>query len=127
VLYVDPLPAKPRPDAVVGELGRDAGLGDRVVRTQAQQRAEVVLGGVDAVRVEKVGSSVQNVKPGDRVMVPFNIYCGSCYFCARGLYSNCAVMGRLPRTAARRGSVGLSALRRPRRRMDQGRPPPMTR
>jgi threonine dehydrogenase-like Zn-dependent dehydrogenase len=39
--------------------------------------------------VEKVGSSVQNVKPGDRVMVPFNIYCGSCYFCARGLYSNC--------------------------------------
>lgn len=39
--------------------------------------------------VEKVGPSVQNVKPGDRVMVPFNIYCGSCYFCARGLYSNC--------------------------------------
>jgi len=23
------------------------------------------------------------------VMVPFNIYCGSCFFCARGLYSNC--------------------------------------
>ena len=23
------------------------------------------------------------------VMVPFNVYCGSCYFCARGLYSNC--------------------------------------
>ena len=22
-------------------------------------------------------------------MVPFNIYCGSCFFCARGLYSNC--------------------------------------
>ena len=22
-------------------------------------------------------------------MVPFNIYCGSCCFCARGLYSNC--------------------------------------
>jgi threonine dehydrogenase-like Zn-dependent dehydrogenase len=39
--------------------------------------------------VEQVGSSVQNLVPGDRVMVPFNIYCGSCYFCARGLYSNC--------------------------------------
>jgi alcohol dehydrogenase len=39
--------------------------------------------------VETVGSSVQNLKPGDRVMVPFNVYCGSCYFCARGLYSNC--------------------------------------
>jgi len=23
------------------------------------------------------------------VMVPFNVFCGSCYFCARGLYSNC--------------------------------------
>lgn len=39
--------------------------------------------------VEKVGSSVENIKPGDQVMVPFNVYCGSCYFCARGLYSNC--------------------------------------
>lgn len=39
--------------------------------------------------VHEVGTSVQNVAPGDRVMVPFNIYCGSCFFCARGLYSNC--------------------------------------
>jgi threonine dehydrogenase-like Zn-dependent dehydrogenase len=39
--------------------------------------------------VEQVGGSVQHLEPGDRVMVPFNIFCGSCYFCARGLYSNC--------------------------------------
>jgi S-(hydroxymethyl)glutathione dehydrogenase/alcohol dehydrogenase len=39
--------------------------------------------------VDEVGSSVQNLKVGDRVMVPFNIYCGTCFFCARGLYSNC--------------------------------------
>ncbi|MBU8808046.1 glutathione-dependent formaldehyde dehydrogenase [Mycolicibacterium goodii] len=39
--------------------------------------------------VEEVGPSVQNLAVGDRVMVPFNIFCGSCYFCARGLYSNC--------------------------------------
>ncbi|MEH3137605.1 MAG: glutathione-dependent formaldehyde dehydrogenase [Mycolicibacterium neoaurum] len=39
--------------------------------------------------VEQVGPSVRNLKRGDRVMVPFNVYCGSCYFCARGLYSNC--------------------------------------
>src|SRR3954453_23603582 len=39
--------------------------------------------------VHQVGSSVQNLIPGDRVMVPFNVYCGSCWFCARGLYSNC--------------------------------------
>jgi threonine dehydrogenase-like Zn-dependent dehydrogenase len=39
--------------------------------------------------VEEVGSSVQHLNVGDRVMIPFNIFCGSCYFCARGLYSNC--------------------------------------
>ena len=39
--------------------------------------------------VEEVGPSVQNLAKGDRVMVPFNISCGSCYFCVRGLTSNC--------------------------------------
>jgi threonine dehydrogenase-like Zn-dependent dehydrogenase len=39
--------------------------------------------------VEEVGPCVQSLKRGDRVMVPFNVYCGSCYFCVRGLYSNC--------------------------------------
>ncbi|VTR76663.1 zinc-dependent alcohol dehydrogenase [Cellulomonas hominis] len=39
--------------------------------------------------VHEVGSSVQNLQVGDRVMVPFNIFCGTCFFCARGLYSNC--------------------------------------
>jgi threonine dehydrogenase-like Zn-dependent dehydrogenase len=39
--------------------------------------------------VEQIGPSVQNLKPGDRVLVPFNIFCGSCYFCQRELYSNC--------------------------------------
>lgn len=32
--------------------------------------------------VHEVGPSVENLKAGDRVMVPFNIYCGSCYFCS---------------------------------------------
>jgi threonine dehydrogenase-like Zn-dependent dehydrogenase len=39
--------------------------------------------------VEEVGSSVERLSVGDRVMVPFNIFCGSCWFCARGLFSNC--------------------------------------
>ncbi|MES1983060.1 MAG: zinc-dependent alcohol dehydrogenase [Pseudomonadota bacterium] len=39
--------------------------------------------------VEEVGSSVQNLKVGDHVLVPFNIFCGSCYYCQRELYSNC--------------------------------------
>src|SRR3954451_18298066 len=39
--------------------------------------------------VDEVGSSVRNLQVGDRVLVPFNIFCGTCWYCARGLYSNC--------------------------------------
>jgi threonine dehydrogenase-like Zn-dependent dehydrogenase len=39
--------------------------------------------------VEEVGSSVQNLKVGDHVLVPFNIFCGSCFFCQKELYGNC--------------------------------------
>lgn len=39
--------------------------------------------------ITEVGDSVERVKPGDRVMVPFHISCGSCYFCVRGLFTNC--------------------------------------
>ena len=39
--------------------------------------------------VEQIGSSVQSLAVGDRVMVPFHISCGSCWFCARGLFTNC--------------------------------------
>jgi threonine dehydrogenase-like Zn-dependent dehydrogenase len=39
--------------------------------------------------VEDVGSAVSKLKVGDRVLVPFNIFCGSCFFCDRELYGNC--------------------------------------
>ncbi len=39
--------------------------------------------------IEEVGPSVTSLKVGDRVLVPFNIFCGSCFFCDRELYGNC--------------------------------------
>ncbi len=39
--------------------------------------------------VEEVGSEVTHIKAGDRVVVPFNISCGSCWMCSRGLYAQC--------------------------------------
>jgi len=39
--------------------------------------------------VEDIGSSVLSLKRGDRVVVPFNISCGTCFFCSRGLTANC--------------------------------------
>ncbi|HLJ09024.1 MAG TPA: alcohol dehydrogenase catalytic domain-containing protein, partial [Acidimicrobiia bacterium] len=39
--------------------------------------------------VEEVGPGVTNLKPGDRVVVPFNISCGHCFMCDQQLYSQC--------------------------------------
>ncbi len=39
--------------------------------------------------VEEVGSGVTNLSVGDRVVVPFNISCGHCWMCDRGLFAQC--------------------------------------
>jgi threonine dehydrogenase-like Zn-dependent dehydrogenase len=39
--------------------------------------------------VEEVGAEVTQIKPGDRVVIPFNIACGHCYMCGKGLQSQC--------------------------------------
>jgi len=39
--------------------------------------------------VEETGSSVRSLKKGDRIVVPFNISCGTCFYCSRGLSANC--------------------------------------
>ncbi len=48
-----------------------------------------ILGHEFMGEVVEVGSSVKNVKKGDRVVVPFTISCGSCFFCNRDLWSLC--------------------------------------
>jgi threonine dehydrogenase-like Zn-dependent dehydrogenase len=39
--------------------------------------------------VEEVGSAVKHIKPGDRVVIPFNISCGSCWMCQHQLFAQC--------------------------------------
>jgi len=39
--------------------------------------------------VEEVGSAVTNLEPGDRVVIPFQSSCGSCYMCGLQLYTQC--------------------------------------
>src|SRR5829696_1360932 len=48
-----------------------------------------VLGHEPIGIVEAVGREVTQIKPGDRVVVPFNIACGHCFMCERGLQSQC--------------------------------------
>lgn len=39
--------------------------------------------------VEEIGSEVTNVKPGDRVTVNVETFCGDCFFCKNGFVNNC--------------------------------------
>ncbi|MCO8274874.1 glutathione-dependent formaldehyde dehydrogenase [Actinoplanes sp. TRM 88003] len=39
--------------------------------------------------VEAVGAEVTHIKPGDRVVIPFNISCGHCFYCRKGFFAQC--------------------------------------
>lgn len=48
-----------------------------------------ILGHEPMGEVVEVGSAVRNLQRGDRVVVPFTISCGSCFFCKKTLFSLC--------------------------------------
>jgi len=48
-----------------------------------------ILGHENMGIVVEVGAEVSNLKKGDRVVVPFTISCGECWFCKKGLFSAC--------------------------------------
>lgn len=86
----DPKIQHPR-DAIIkitasGICGSDLHLFNGFVPTMEKGD---VLGHEPMGIVVEVGSAVYNLKPGDRVVVPFTISCGRCYFCERSLFSCC--------------------------------------
>lgn len=48
-----------------------------------------ILGHESMGVVEEVGPEVTALAPGDRVVIPFNVSCGTCHMCSRGLHSQC--------------------------------------
>ena len=48
-----------------------------------------ILGHETMGEVVEVGSGTKSLKVGDRVVVPFTISCGECFFCKRGFFSGC--------------------------------------
>lgn len=53
------------------------------------QREPLILGHEFMGIVEDVGADVKKLKKGDRVIVPFPVACGTCYFCQRQLGIHC--------------------------------------
>src|SRR5436190_22531479 len=52
-------------------------------------KSGTILGHEGVGIVENVGKDVRNLAPGDRVVVPSTIACGSCVYCRAGYYSQC--------------------------------------
>lgn len=66
--------------------GSDLHLYNGVMPTM---QAGDVVGHEPMGEVVEVGKAITNLKKGDRVVVPFTLACGSCFFCDRDLYSLC--------------------------------------
>lgn len=86
----DPKIINPR-DAIVkitstAICGSDLHLYDGYIPTVEQGD---ILGHEFMGEVVELGSEVNNIKIGDRVVVPFPISCGGCFFCKRDLWSLC--------------------------------------
>ena len=87
------------------ETPKLAGAGEAIVRPLAVSRCDLdfyiatgavpmradpfALGHEIAGEVVEIGEDVMSVVPGDRVIVPFQINCGSCRMCLRGLTNAC--------------------------------------
>ncbi len=66
--------------------GSDLHLFDGVMPTM---QTGDILGHEFMGEVVETGKEVKNLQVGDRVVVPFPISCGNCFFCQQGLYSVC--------------------------------------
>src|SRR3954469_19198992 len=56
---------------------------------QPTMEAGDILGHEPMGEVVEVGKDVKKLKKGDRVVVPFTISCGTCWFCERQMFSLC--------------------------------------
>lgn len=65
-----------------------------------------ILGHENMGEVVEVGSGVSTLKIGDKVVVPFNIACGDCFFCQKEMYSLCDKSN--PNAAIAREAMGQS-------------------
>ncbi|EAZ89886.1 zinc-dependent alcohol dehydrogenase [Crocosphaera chwakensis] len=86
----DPKILNPR-DAIIkvtstAICGSDLHLYDGYIPTM---QSGDILGHEFMGEVVETGSEVKNLKKGDRVVVPFTISCGNCFFCNRDLWSLC--------------------------------------
>ncbi|HEX9926730.1 MAG TPA: alcohol dehydrogenase catalytic domain-containing protein, partial [Anaerolineae bacterium] len=88
-----PIPQLEQPDEVLvrieacGICGTDL----NILATPPAHKAtpNIIIGHEGVGRVEQVGSGVNGLEPGDRVVIAPRLTCGQCRYCRRGLANQC--------------------------------------
>jgi len=80
-----------KPDDILVRITSTAICGSdlHIYRGSVPTTKGFVLGHEPIGIVEEVGPEVTKVKKGDRVVIPFNVACGHCYFCENEMESQC--------------------------------------
>jgi glutathione-independent formaldehyde dehydrogenase len=96
-----PDPGIDRPgDAVIQIIRTNIGGSDlHMYEGRTDMEPGRVLGHENLGRVTEVGPAVERIRVGDRVCVPFNVACGRCENCERGLTNYCLIANPDPQIA----------------------------
>ncbi len=80
-----------KPDDIVVRITSTAICGSdlHIYRGALPTHKDYVIGHEPMGIVEEVGPEVTNLKKGDRVVIPFNISCGECFYCQNEMESQC--------------------------------------
>lgn len=80
-----------KPDDIIVRITSTAICGSdlHIYRGSMPTREGYVIGHEPMGIVEEVGPDVTKVKKGDRVVIPFNVACGECFYCQNEMESQC--------------------------------------
>jgi threonine dehydrogenase-like Zn-dependent dehydrogenase len=77
-------------DAIVRvTMASICGTDIRLVNGVLPATPDTAIGHEFAGVIERAGASVTAFKPGDRVVSPFSVFCGGCFYCRKGLLTAC--------------------------------------
>ncbi|KAI9150601.1 zinc-type alcohol dehydrogenase-like protein [Paramyrothecium foliicola] len=90
-----PLPSIQEPSDIIVKVkytalcGRNMSSELHVFRGHQKSATGFIMGHEFTGVVDSIGSSVQSVQPGDLIVCPFTISCGTCFYCISGFSSRC--------------------------------------
>ncbi|KAF2708861.1 GroES-like protein [Pleomassaria siparia CBS 279.74] len=92
VLEDRPIPQIINPGDIIVKVNKTALCGSElhVYRGHQPSPTDFIMGHEFTGHVEELGSDVKSLKKGDKIVSPFTVSCGDCFYCKRGFSSRCS-------------------------------------